>query len=294
MTGQSLFDEITLEELEAMAVETIIKAKEQFKPVATYALFSGGNDSTAMMLLMRDHVDAAVHISTGIGITDKGRSALDHVRSCCEQWKLPLIVLETPPAVYRKIVLRDDKPNGGFPGRHDITYHLLKNQRLQEFQRDQSKKGERILLVSGVRKGESTRRRTGVASEIIEGPRGRLTRCCWVKPITYFTKSHLLAFRQKHELPQCDGAAYLHKSGECLCGAFPQPFDLAELTFWFPETGAYIRSLEVEAERMGKPYCKWGVGHGKKGKAPGPLCSSCELFDLTPNAYRTSDKADHG
>lgn len=273
-----LFDEITLGELEAMAVETVIKAKERFKPVATYALFSGGNDSTAMMLLMRDHVDAAVHISTGIGITDKGRSALDHVRSCCERWHLPLIVLETQPAVYRKIVLRDDKPNGGFPGRHDITYHLLKNQRLQEFQRDRSKKGERILLVSGVRRSESSRRKNGVASKAIDEPRGRLTRCAWANPIIGFAQAQLSEFRQKHELPQCEGAAYLHKSGECLCGAFPQPFDLAELTFWFPETGAYIRSLEVEAKRMGKPYCKWGVGHSKS-KSPGPLCSSCTLFD---------------
>ena len=41
-----LFPDITLDELEAMAIETILKAKERFKPVATFALFSGGNDSS--------------------------------------------------------------------------------------------------------------------------------------------------------------------------------------------------------------------------------------------------------
>ncbi len=274
----SLFGEVTLPELIEIGCENIRKAKEIFRPVATYALFSGGNDSTAMMQIAKNHVDAAVHISTGIGIIDQGRTALDHVRDCCEMWKVPLIVLETSPDVYRHIVLRSDKPNGGFPGRHDITYHLLKNMRLQEFQRDYSRRGERLLFVTGVRKSESVRRGAGVASKAIDEPRGRLKRCAWVSPINGFTQAHLLSLREQLSLPQCEGAALLHKSGECLCGAFPSPFGLDELTYWFPETGKYIRSLEVLAENAGKPYCKWGAGH-KKTVSPGPLCSSCGLFD---------------
>lgn len=279
MVQPELFPQVTLEELEEMAVETILKAKERFKPVATYALFSGGNDSTASVYLARNYVDAAVHIDTGIGISDEGRTALDHVRACCEVWELPLIVLRTSPEVYRHIVLRDDKPGGGFPARHDITYHLLKNQRLQEFQRDKSKRGEMLLFVTGVRKSESVRRSSGVASKPIDEPRGRLTRCAWANPIIGFAQAHLASLREKANLPQCDGAALIHKSGECLCGAFPQPFSLEELSYWFPTTGKYIRSLEVLAEKAGKPYCRWGRGHDKDNvPAPGPLCSSCELF----------------
>ena len=273
-----LFEDATINELEAMAVETVLRAKERFKPVATFALFSGGNDSTVALHLTRSHIDAVVHIVTGIGIIDEGRTATDHVRERCESYGLPLIVLETPPDVYRRIVLRPDKPNGGFPGRHDITYHLLKNQRLQELQRDHSNRGETLLFVSGVRQAESSRRRSGVASKAIDAPRGRLKRCAWVKPIIGFTQAHLLSLREKHSLPQCEGAACIHKSGECLCGAFPQRFTLEELSFFFPKTGEYIRSLEREAESMGKPYCRWGVGVAKQPVA-GPLCQGCSLFD---------------
>lgn len=260
--------------------EILAKAKERFKPKTTFALFSGGNDSTTMLRLVKDHVDAAVHIRTGIGIMDAGRTATDHVQACCSDWKLPLIVLDTSPDVYRRMVLRPDKPDGGFPGRHDITYHLLKNRRLQELQRDYSGRGERLLLVSGVRKSESNRRSRGVASKAIDPPRGRLKRCAWVKPIIGFAQAHLLSLRENFKLPQCDGAAIIHKSGECLCASFPQPPDmLKEIEYWFPETGRYIRCLEREAEKAGKPYCKWGHGASQgKAKPVGPLCQGCELF----------------
>jgi len=287
MSEISLFPESTLPELIEEAHDILARAKERFKPRATYALFSGGNDSTAMLSIVKDQVDAAVHIVTGIGIIDKGRTALDHVHERCEAWNVPLIVLETPPEVYRHIVLRPDKPDGGFPGRHDLTYHLLKAQRLQEFQRDYSRRGDRLLLVSGVRRKESKRRAGGVASKAIDAPRGRLQRCAWANVIIGFAQAHLWSLRQELSLSQCEGAAYIHKSGECLCGSFPSPVTLEEIEFWFPETGRYIRGLEREAAAMGKPYCKWGKGHSEgKAKPVGPLCQGCELFKGIDDAVK--------
>lgn len=275
-----LFGNMTTPELIEEARELLAKAKERFTPKMTLGLFSGGNDSTAALWVVKDQIDAAVHIVTGIGIMDKGRTALDHVRACCESWKVPLIVLETKPEVYRHIVLRPDKPNGGFPGRHDITYHLLKSERLAELQRDMSKRGERLLFVSGVRQNESKRRARGVARKAIDEPRGRLKRCAWSNPIIGFTKAHLFSLREQAGLPQCEGSALIHKSGECLCAAFPQPPGmLKEIEFWFPETGRYIRELEREAAKAGKLYCEWGKGVSKgKAKPVGPLCQGCELF----------------
>lgn len=87
--------------------------------------------------------------------------------------------------------------------------------------------------------------------------------------------------RQENDLPQCQGSALVHMSGECLCGAMAKADELPEIEYWFPETGKYIRSLEVEAKRMGKPYCKWG--HGARdgtAKPVGPLCQGCEIKEL--------------
>lgn len=282
-----LFDSTDLKSLVEESKDILARAKERFRPVATICLFSGGNDSTALFELVSGSVDAALHIKTGIGIIDKGRTATDHVEAMCKAKKVPLIVLDTKPEVYRHIVLRPDKPKGGFPGRHDICYHLLKNQRLQEFQRDNSKRGQTLLFVSGVRKSESKRRSRGVASKEIDAPRGRLKRCAWVNPIIGFTQAHLLSLRNEKGLPQCEGAQFIHKSGECLCGSFPSPVTLDEIEFWFPATGAYIRSLEREAQKMGKPYCKWGQGPTKNSHADvGPLCSECSLFTAMESAVK--------
>src|SRR4051794_34146701 len=101
MSTDLLFERPDLKTLRAEAEETVAKAKERFKPVATFALFSGGNDSTAMIHLSRGWVDAAVHINTGIGIPE----TTEFVRRTCEAMNLPLIEMRTDPSVYRDIVL---------------------------------------------------------------------------------------------------------------------------------------------------------------------------------------------
>ena len=106
-----------------------------------------------------------------------------------------------------------------------------------------------------------------------------------MNPILAWDSHDLVTYRQSQELPQCEGAALIHKSGECLCGAMAKADELPEIEFWFPETGKYIRDLEREAEKASKPYCRWGCGHDKRAgvPAPGPMCQGCHLFreDLT-------------
>lgn len=278
----NLFPEPSLSDLMEEAGEIIAKAKERFRPVATFALFSGGDDSTAMLHLVRPYVDAVVHINTGIGIPETTQFA----RETCAAWGKPLIEMRTDPSEYRLIVFGDSSHPGlghGFPGgmMHKVCYIRLKERRLREIQRDYSKKGERLLLLSGVRTNESKRRKINVANVKIAEPNKSLTRCAWANPIVGFTSANLMDYRENHGIPQSPVAALIHKSGECLCGAFAKKGELEEIEFWFPETGRYIRSLEVLAEKAGKPYCRWGWGFEKlKGvPAPGPLCQGCTLFD---------------
>ena len=272
--AERLFQPTT--DLVSEAIGIIERAKEQFQPVKTFALFSGGNDSTTMLHLARPYVDAAVHINTGIGI----EATRAHVRRTCETWDVPLIELKTNPAVYRDIVLGPTRK--GFPGPpfHYITYHRLKSQRLQELQRDYARgRGARILLVSGVRASESQRRMRQIGATEIDPPRGRLNKCAWANPIVHFDAYDLNAYRAAHAIPRNEVADLLHKSGECLCGAFARPGELEEIELWFPQEGAYIRSLEAEAERLEKPFCRWGLGSGRTARQVGPLCHDCRLFD---------------
>lgn len=261
-----------VEELCAEALDILAEAKALYKPVKTFVLLSGGNDSTTLTYLVRPLVDAAVHIRTGIGIPQTST----FVRETCAALDLPLIELVTPPAVYRRIVLGPNSP--GFPGpaQHFITYHLLKAERLQNLQRDYASRGQRLLLVSGVRSQESERRMLSVGSSEHEAPRGRLGKCAWANPIVHWTSFDMNTYREAYRVPRSLVADLLHRSGECLCGAFAKPQELDEIALWYPDTATYIRGLEAEARAAGKFYATWGHRSGKQGRPPGPLCSDCQ------------------
>jgi 3'-phosphoadenosine 5'-phosphosulfate sulfotransferase (PAPS reductase)/FAD synthetase len=273
-----LFGEQTVVEAIDETRAIVERAKAQYQPAHTLALFSGGNDSATMLDIVRDQVDAAVHIVTGIGIPETSV----FVRETCERWAVPLIELRTDPGVYRDIVLGPTRQGFPGPGFHYITYHRLKSQRLQELQRDYAKgRGTRILLVSGVRSSESARRMRQIGGTEIDGPRGRLGKVAWANPIVHFDALAMNAARDLLGTPRSPVADALHKSGECLCGCFACPGELDELAFWYPDTAAYIRELESEAERLGKRYSKWGGPKESRmnRRIPGPLCSGCVLFE---------------
>lgn len=286
-----LFPLQTVPDLVTEAHGIVARCKERFKPVATFGMFSGGNDSTTMIRLLHKQMDAAVHIVTGIGIA----STTEHVVRVCEDLGLRLIILKTDPSVYEKIVLRGkftrrdgtEAIGKGFvgPNQHYITYHFLKQLRMSELQRDYSKNGERLLLVSGVRRKESKRRARSVGKkEWRDGGDHGIRRCIWANPLVNCDGREMIALKEAFDVPSCEANALIHKSGECLCGAFAKPGELEEIEFWFPAVGKRIRELEKEAEKAGKPYCKWG--HGKvigESKPVGPMCQGCGLFDDLPD-----------
>ena len=275
--AQARFGDIDtpVEDLVDEGLRILMEAKELYKPVKTFVLTSGGNDSTTLMHLIRPYVDAAVHIRTGIGIPETS----EFVREVTASFGLPLIELVTPPEVYRDIVLGETRK--GFPGpnMHYIAYHRLKSERIRNLQRDYSKRGERLLLVSGVRSQESERRMLGVGKFEHQAPTSTATRCAWVHPIVHWTSFEMNTYRSAFGVPRSPVADKIHKSGECLCGAFARPDELNEIEFWYPETAAYIKSMEAEALAMGKKFPYWGHRAGKRPTATGPLCSDC-LFNL--------------
>ena len=80
-------------------------------------------------------------------------------------------------------------------------------------------------------------------------------------------------------------ADLIHKSGECMCGAFAEgdknkDMELKELEMWFPDMANEIKALQKEAEAAGV-HERWGHRPPKpnfSGTLPFmPLCVGCDL-----------------
>jgi 3'-phosphoadenosine 5'-phosphosulfate sulfotransferase (PAPS reductase)/FAD synthetase len=216
----------------------------EHKPVAVYGLFSGGHDSLTATHLAAQHpaFTAAVHINTGIGI-DRTRQ---FVRETCarEGWPLKEYrAKEDCDQDYRQIVLR-----GGFPGpaMHTMMYSLLKERALRRLIRETKQNiHDRVMLVTGVRKQESQRRMGHVEAQRREGVK------VWVNVIHDYSKPDREAYIASHGLARNPVVDAIGMSGECLCGAFAHPGELAEIETHFPGTATAIRELEREVRASG-------------------------------------------
>lgn len=248
------------------------------KPTHVFFLTSGGNDSIVPLHLFRNHpgITAAVHIDTGIRVPETEA----HVRNVCNTFGYRLLIYRatentkadgTPdPMIYRDIIHKH-----GFPGpeQHRIMYSKLKQRQVERLMRDH-RSGGRILLVTGARKHES-RRRMGTAKDV-----QREGNQVWVAPVVNWHDEDMATYRQAHALPKNPVAENLGMSGECLCGAYAKPGELARLREHYPDTAAKIEALERESS------CPWGWESGpdhqwtelRRGQGSlgfTPLCASC-------------------
>lgn len=251
----------------------IQEARDRYSPKTALAMYSGGNDSTTMLHLVREQVDAACHINTGIGI----EQTREFVRRTCAEWNLPLIE-EVTAESYEDLVL-----TYGFPGPslHRVMYQRLKERPLRQVVK-RLKDGDRkarILLLSGIRRWESARRFYAGYEPINEGESGSV----WVNPLWDWTPELMLEYRAAFPVPRNEVSDLIHMSGECLCGSFAHPGELDEVALWFPEVAQRIRDLEHRAEQAGV-HCRWELPpppkqiKGQQNIWPevGPLCSGCE------------------
>lgn len=235
----------------AIARERIQAAIREYEPEAVFALFSGGHDSLtatyiASLVTLPAPITGVVHINTGIGV-EQTRA---FVRTTCQNrgWRLlEYKAIEnvqadgTPdPQDYRAIVREF-----GFPGPsgHNVMYARLKQRQIQRLCRDFKRTHfGKIMLIAGCRSEESVRRIRNTKPVSTENCR------VWVNPIHDFTKFDCNAVIAEAGLDRSPVVDLIHKSGECLCGAFAQRGELAELALWFPGVAAEIRALEAEVK----------------------------------------------
>lgn len=233
------------------AIERIRAAVDRFKPVATVALFSGGHDSaTANLVAHEAGADMTLHIDTGIGV----EQTRDYVREICSGRNWNLKEYKASENVNRKGVFdpqiyADMVRQYGFPGpfMHTKMYNRLKQRQLERFERDiGATPANPVLYVSGVRMDESKRRMRHITGDKEVGINRDGAHRVFCSPIYDFKKRDCLDCMSTCGLKRNEVVDLIHKSGECLCGAYAEKGELAELKVWFPETAKIIEDLERE------------------------------------------------
>lgn len=277
---------MSAEQINALELEPeqVLEQAAELGPfVARVCLVSGGRDSTVLAHRCRDAYDVLAFVDTGTALP----GVAEHVRRVAELLEKPLRVLETPASEYDRLVCGSDRPrsNGapdvgaGFPGPalHGTCYARLKERQIERLQRELKEgapRAARVLMLTGVRRAESTRRRSRPA---VSRKHGRV----FANPIVDWPSSRVAAYMAEHELPVSDVAALLHRSGECNCGAFAAPGERELLAALFPEWfAARIAPLESRAAGLGLPAV-WGARpDAPQRAAAGELCSSCDANQL--------------
>jgi 3'-phosphoadenosine 5'-phosphosulfate sulfotransferase (PAPS reductase)/FAD synthetase len=247
--------------------ELVHKAREEFSPVASFCLFSGGHDSTVLAHRVRAQYQALMHIDTGTAVP----GVMDFVQEYADWLGKPLLVYRAKDA-FRRLVLE----HGGFPGPagHGRAYTRLKERQIEALVRDFKtgfKRTDKVMLLTGKRGAESARRAKTTAG--VEARGGQL----YVNPLIDWTAYDMRSYRAEHDLSESPASALLHRSGECNCGAFAEPGEREMLRSLYPEWFREIEQLEREAAELGIPACKWGERPpDEEPSEAGPLCSSCE------------------
>jgi 3'-phosphoadenosine 5'-phosphosulfate sulfotransferase (PAPS reductase)/FAD synthetase len=260
------------------ALRILLAADREHRPVRTFALFSGGNDSAVLAHWAQPYIDGLVYIDTGTALP----GVREFVEGFARRYEMRLLVYEAGDA-FERLVL-DPGPNMdrplGFPGpgKHIYPYSRLKERQVDRLVREhKQERGDRVALLTGVRRAES-QRRMGWAE-----PVNRQGAKVWVNPLLEWSDEDMRAYRERFRLPQSDVAALLHRSGECNCGAFAKPGEREMIAGLFPEFEAWLADLERKAEEAGALNCRWGKrpprNYGpdqmRLDTAPGPMCVGC-------------------
>jgi 3'-phosphoadenosine 5'-phosphosulfate sulfotransferase (PAPS reductase)/FAD synthetase len=228
----------------------VADAIELYKPVAAFALFSGGDGSLAATHWAMTNLPGCqvAHIDTGIGIP----RTQEFVRETCgrEGWPLTVIRAKEDCGQDYDQIIREH----GFPGpaSHGKMYSRLKERGIRELVRRNKKKHtrEKVMLLTGICHDDSVRR-SGYGNALITPNGGQL----WVNHMYWRGATWMHLYVQSRGIPRNPVAYELGMSGECLCGAFASKGELAVVRMVCPEVADRIERLQVEARAAGH---NWG------------------------------------
>lgn len=243
------------------------------EPVESYALYSGGDDSLVTTHWAVEHYGCKVlNVDTGIGLKVTRRHILE--TAAHYGWDLTIIrAKEDCGQDYREIVLEH-----GFPGPagHQYMYARLKERAIElAVRRAKTKWKDKVMLITGIRADESDRR-SGYEGREIDFKGAQM----WVNPLYWVGLSEFERYRRDFQLRRGPASKMLGMSGECLCGAYASPGELAAIRLLEPETADQIESLERETRAAGHHW-RWEEKPPKSTPMDGlpdmfrPMCVGC-------------------
>jgi 3'-phosphoadenosine 5'-phosphosulfate sulfotransferase (PAPS reductase)/FAD synthetase len=236
-------------------------AVQLYGPREVWALCSGGNDSlcSTHIAMSTGLVTGVASINTTIGIEE----TREHLRTVARRfsWNLKWFY---PPVSYRDLCARFGMPG---PGGHPLIYQRLKYRPLLQLTREAKRqKKDRVMLITGCRLSESSRRMGHVKPIQRDGSR------VWVAPIINWDAETKAVYQINNAIPFNPVTAKLGISGECLCGAFAKPGERAKIAEYYPKAMAEIEACESAAACNGMP-AKWGKRPSRRSQH---LCQQCE------------------
>jgi len=251
----------------ATAVEEVKAIQLKHGIERTFVLYSGGNDSGALVAAMMENglAEAVLHIDTGIGIEE----TQEHVVKVCADRECPLHIAKTPFS-YDDMVLGREKLSGGFPspGSHLFYYTRLKERALEKFRREnKTRRGERWLLLTGIRQGESVKRMR------LKDAYSKTSGFHWYNPMFLWDKADCREAMKAYGIPENPVSTLLGYSGECLCGCNAKSGELEMIETFYPACGRRLRDLHEKAKEAG--YW-WGWDE----TAPKGYSKNQEAFDF--------------
>lgn len=255
--------------------EQIIAKALARKPSAIYAMFSGGDGSLRATHWAMNNVPGCqvAHINTGIGI----EATRLFVRRTCELygWKLTEIRAKEDCGQDYDAIIR----KYGFPGpaQHKSMYIQLKERAVEELVRRSKTRGsrEKVMLLTGIQHDDSARR-SGYGGKEITTNKAQM----WVNHMYWADKSSVYHYLTQNRIERNPTSVELGMSGECGCGAYASPGELAIWRRADPSFGERIDRLQIEAAEAGV-HCRWEVGPPKVRNDNitedmfSPMCVNC-------------------
>jgi 3'-phosphoadenosine 5'-phosphosulfate sulfotransferase (PAPS reductase)/FAD synthetase len=227
-------------------VKGIKEQQEKHSIERTFVLYSGGNDSGALVAAVMDNglAEAVIHIDTGIGIPQTQQ----HVIDVCDSRGYPLHIAPAPFDFEDMVMGRVNGIPAGFPSPkiHYLYYTRLKERALTKFRREnKTRRGEKWLLLTGIRQQESIKRMR------LTSPESKMAGFYWFNPAFKWSKKDCRDAMKHYNVPENEVSLLLGYSGECLCGANAQKGELEMIERFYPDCGRRLRDLEEKAKEAG-------------------------------------------
>ena len=234
-----------------------------------YVGYSGGKDSGICLDLIANkyskYFKGVIYVNTGIGTN----ATLNFVKNFCKEKNYPLFELspDTVHAQRSKYLKNGESFNYenliktfGFPKKnsHNQTMAWLKYYPMKRFIDSRIAAGEQPALISGVRKGESLRRK--YASKYTKCPIDKSESIVFVKPIYYKSNNWVSEYWIKNNMKRSPCYDSIGMSGDCLCGCFSDSHELKLLELNHPEVFNKIKELEKKYATNNRAaiYSHWG------------------------------------